>query len=193
MSERSGATIPLVASFGSRIKKKLGPEALYEYAVGALGRRALTERELRLKLIPRASDERHIGETIERLRSIGYLDDQRTAESHAYSKRELEGLGSRRVLSELRRRGVDAQTAERTVEAAYRDVDELEQIRQYLERKLGRRLEGKLEDPREVLRLTQRLLRAGFSPGRIRQAMDRVAADPSWLEGLEEPYEVEES
>jgi regulatory protein len=174
-----------VASFASRAKK-LGPEALYDYAVAALNRRQLTVRELRLKLFPRAAEERHVDEAIDRLRAIGYLDDQRTAESHAYSKRELEGLGARRVLSELRGRGVDATTAERTVQEAYREVDELEQIRQYLERKLGRRLEGKLEDPREVHRLTQRLMRAGFSASRIREALSKVAADPSWLEGLED-------
>ena len=182
-----------MASFPSRARKKLGPEALYEYAVAALGRRALTVRELKLKLVQRAAEEVHVDETIERLRSIGYLDDRRTAESHAYSKRELEGLGSRRVLSELRRRGIDSSTAERTVEEAYREVDELDLIRQYLERKLGRRLEGKLEDPREVQRLMQRLMRAGFSAGRTREALEKVAADPAWLEGLEEPFESEES
>jgi regulatory protein len=177
-----------VASFASRAKK-LGPEALYEYAIAALGRRALTERELRLKLAQRAAEVRHVDETLDRLREIGYLDDTRTAESHAYAKRELEGLGARRVLNELRRRGVDAGTAERTVAEAYREVDELGLIRQYLERRLGRRLEGKLEDPREVQRLTQRLMRAGFSAGRIREALGKVAADPAWLEGLEEPLE----
>jgi regulatory protein len=181
-----------VASFGSRTAKKLGPEALYDYAVAALSRRALTALELRLKLARRAAEERHVDETLDRLREIGYLDDRRTAESHAHAKRELEGLGPRRVLSELRRRGVDAQTAERTVDEAYREVDELDQIRQYLERKLGRRLEGKLEDPREVLRLTQRLMRAGFSAGRVREALSKVAADPGWLEGLEEPSEIDE-
>ncbi|MCB1021686.1 MAG: RecX family transcriptional regulator [Acidobacteria bacterium] len=181
-----------MASFASHAKKKLGPEALYEYAVAALGRRALTERELRLKLAQCAADEAHVDETLGRLQAIGYLDDQRTAESHAYSKRELEGLGARRVLNELRRRGIDQSTAERTVEEAYREVDELELIRQYLERKMGRRLEGKLEDPREVHRLTQRLMRAGFSVGRIREALGRVAADPAWLEGLEEPFDGDE-
>lgn len=180
-----------MASFQTR-RQKLGPEALYEYAVSALGRRALTVRELRLKLAPRASDERHVDEAIERLRGLGYLDDRRTAESHAYSKRELEGLGARRVLAELRRRGIDASTAQRTVEDAYREVDELEQIRRHLERKLGRRLEGKLNDPREVQRLTQRLMRAGFSAGRIREALSKVAADPAWLDGLEEPFEVDD-
>jgi regulatory protein len=180
-----------VTSFASRAKK-LGPEALYEYALAALGRRALTERELRLKLAQRAAEERHVNETLGRLREIGYLDDGRTAESHAYAKRELEGLGARRVLNELRRRGVDSTTAERTVEEAYREVDELELIRQYLERRLGRRLEGKLEDPREVQRLTQRLMRAGFSAGRIREALGKVAADAAWLDGLEEPLDADD-
>jgi regulatory protein len=174
----------LVAEFSSRAKK-LAPEALYEFAVRALGRRSLTERELRLKLERRALEPAHATEAIERVRGLGYLNDARAAESHAVSRREFDGLGRRRVLQELRRRGVAASTAERAVGEAYAETDEIEQIRQYLERKAGRRLDERLDDPREVVRLSQRLLRAGFSAGNVATALRRAAADPAWLDGLE--------
>lgn len=184
-TKRSLATINPMG-LGDRAKK-LGPEALYEYAVGALGRRALTERELRLKLQRKASKPADIDDALERVRSLGYLDDARVAESHANYRKEFEALGRRRVFSELRRRGVDAETAARTVSEAYEEVDEAEQIRRYLERKLARRLDRPIDDPKEVARLTRTLQRAGFSSGRIVEALQRVAADPGWLDGLEEP------
>ncbi|MEZ5392476.1 MAG: hypothetical protein R2724_06245 [Bryobacterales bacterium] len=40
--------------------------------------------------------------------------------------------------------------------------------------------------------MTQRLMRAGFSAGRIREALGKVAADPAWLDGLEEPFDGDE-
>ena len=166
--------------------KKLGREALFEYAVRALGRRAHTERELRLKLERRAAKESDVAATIERLRGLDYLDDERTAESYARSRKDLESLGRRRVLSDLRRRGVDQEPAERTVEETYREADELGLIRDYLKRRMGRRLDERIEDPKEVSKLYRALLRAGFSSGRIGEALRKIAADSEWLDGLEE-------
>jgi regulatory protein len=177
-----------VAEFPSRTPKRLAPEALYEYALKALSRRPCSEKELRERLTRRAADPQDVQPAIERLRQVGYLDDARTAESHAYFKKELEGLGRRRVLSELQRRGIDSQTAERTVNEAYRDSDELELIRQYLKRRLGSRLEGPLEDPKELARLYRGLLRAGFSSGRIGEALRKISADSEWVDGLEDGW-----
>lgn len=166
--------------------KKLGEEALFDYAVRALGRRALTEREVRLKLGPRAAREEDVERTIERLRGLEYLNDERTAESYAAARRDLESFGRRRVFSDLRRRGVDAETAERTVGEAFDGADELGLIREHLRRRMGLRIEQKIEDPREVQKLYRRLLRAGFSSARIGEALGKIAADPEWLEGFED-------
>ncbi len=167
--------------------KKLGPEALYEYAVASLGRRSLTEAELRRKLQRRAAKPADIDEALARVRALGYLDDFRVAESHANFRKEFDALGRRRVFSELRRRGVDSATAQRTVAQTYGEVDEGEQLRRYLERKMARRLEQPIDDPKEVARLTRTLLRAGFSSGKIVEALQKVAADPGWLDGVEDP------
>lgn len=167
--------------------KKLGPEALYEYALGALGRRALTESELRRKLYRRATKPEDIDEIVGRVQAVGYLDDARVAESHASFRKEYDALGSRRVFSELRRRGVDSDTAQRTIAETYAEVDESEQIRRYLERKFARRLSRPIDDPKEIARLTRTLQRAGFSFGKIVEALQKVAADPGWLDGIEDP------
>jgi regulatory protein len=164
--------------------QRLASEALYDYALRALGRRALTERELRMRLERRAASATDIGPTIERLRSVGYLDDAKTAESHVEYRKEFEGLGQRRVYDELRRRGVDAELARGKVDEAYRGTDELELIREYLRRRMGRRLEQGLTDPAEAAKVVRRLQRAGFSSATIWKALDALSGGADWLEGL---------
>ncbi len=166
--------------------KKLASAALFDYAVRALERRPLTERELRDRLNRRALDPADVEETVERLRGVGYIDDARTAESHAYFRREFQRLGRIRVLSELRRRGVDPAVAEKTVESAYEETDELELIRDHLRRKLGCDPDAKLEDPKAFQRVFRSILRAGFSSGKIMEALGKVASEPEWLEGLDD-------
>ncbi len=171
-----------------RPAKRYGPEELYDYGVRALERRPLTERELRSRLTQRALEPRHIDEVVERLRGVGYLNDSRTAESHAYYRKEFQRLGRRRVLSELRQRGVDATVAERTVAEAYHEVDELNLIRDHLRRKLGCDPDARLADPKAFQRCVRALQRAGFTSGKIMEALGKLASEPEWLEGLEDAF-----
>jgi len=160
--------------------------ALLGYAVRALERRALTEFELRTRLRRRAANQDDVDPTIDRLREIGYIDDERTAESYARSRKEFSSLGSRRVLNDLRRRGVEASTAERIVDESYEGADELELIRAHLRRRLGRRREERLQDPKETAKLFRALQRAGFHSDKIGEVLRRIGAAPEWLDGTDE-------
>ena len=166
--------------------KKLAPEALFSYAVKALERRAHTEQELRVKLERRAAATASVTETLERLKSLGYLNDQRTAESHAYSRREFQRFGQRRVLTELQRRGVDYDTAKQTVEQAYSEINELDLIREHLRRKLSCDPDAQLKDRKQFAKVVRNLQGAGFSSGKIIKALGKVVAEPEWLDGLED-------
>lgn len=166
--------------------KKLAPEALFAYAVKALERRAQTEQELRVKLRRRAAATASVDEAIERLKGIGYLNDQRTAESHAYARREFQRFGKRRVLTELQRRGVDFDIAKQTVEQTYSEVDELEFIRDHLRRKLGCDPDAQLKDQKQLAKVVRNLQGAGFTSGKIIEALGKVVAEPEWLDGLED-------
>ena len=166
--------------------KKLAPEALFGYAVKVLDRRGHTEKELRMKLERRAAAAASVDEAIERLKGIGFLNDQRTAESHAYARREFQRFGKRRVLTELQRRGVDFDTAKQTVEKAYSEVDEMDLIREHLRRKLSCDPDAELKDQKQFAKVVRNLQGAGFSSGKIIEALGKVVADPEWLDGLEE-------
>jgi len=171
-----------VDEFSPRTQKKLGPEALFNWAVKALGRRFYTEAELTQRLGQRAANEDDVPATINRLRGIGYLDDARAAEAHAYVRRELDRLGRRRVLSELEHRGVSPDIAEKTVDEVYAEVDETEQIRAFLKRKLGRKTEEPIEDPKLLARLYAAMQRAGYSSAGIAAALRRLSPDADWLD-----------
>ena len=166
--------------------KKLDADGLFDYAVRALERRALTAFELRRKLKQRAEDQGTVEPIVERLRGLSYIDDARTAEAYTSTRKDVSLLGRRRVLADLRRRGVDAKTAEKTVEDAFAESDELALIREHLRRKLGRRVEERTSDQREVTRLYRGLLRAGFSSGKIGEALRAVSADAAWIDGVED-------
>ncbi len=165
--------------------KKLAAAALYEFAVRALSRRAHTAAELEGKLRSRAARPESVDEVLGRLRERGWLDDERAAESHSYYRREYDSLGRRRVVAELRRRGIERETAERIVEETYAESDELELIRSFLRRKLGRPVdEARIDDRKELVRLYRSLLRAGFSTPKIVEALGQISTDTESLEAM---------
>ena len=169
----------------TRVPRKLSAEPLYDYALRALGRRSHTKAELETKLTGRCADERDVPAVLERLVAHGYLNDERVAESHATFRRDHALLGQKRVLQELRRRGVSEATAEGTVAEAYRESSDAELAREFLRRKLGSRFEtDRISDRKELGRLFRALARAGFATGTISEALREVSEDSEWLEGL---------
>ena len=163
----------------------LAPEALFEYAVEALARRALTTAELRGRLERRAARSRDVDEVIERLSAVGYLDDFRAAESHSHFRKEFEALGPKRVVRELLRRGVDASVAEDAVGEVYHDTSETDLIHAHLQKKLGKECrDHRVKDPRVIARLYRGLLRAGFPGDKIVEALREISSDSEWLDGF---------
>lgn len=166
-------------------RQPLGPEQLYDYAVKALGRSALTEKELRDRLARRTPREEHIDEVIERLKSARYLDDQQTAESYARFRLQTAGHGQRRVVRDLARRGLDEAAASSAVSQAYEGQDERALAQRAARRRLkAKGIEGKVEDPREAKGLAEWLERNGFAAEVIAEALADVAEPSEWLESI---------
>lgn len=169
----------------SRTSNKLAPESLYEYALRALGRRPHTSAELRAKLARRSTEEGAVEAVISRLRDNGYVDDELVAESHSEFRRDYALVGHKRVLHELRRRGVEASTAERVVEEVYEEADEMELARNFLRRKLGQDPASvKINGRRELNRLYGALARAGFESHVIADVLREVSEDDELLDAL---------
>ena len=159
----------------------MAEEALYEYAIQALAKRSLTVDELRKRLGRRAARSQDAESVIGRLTEAGYVDDKRLADSYAFFRKEYDGLGRRRVLTDLRRRGIDKNLAEEAVEESYQDTDENEMIARLLRRKLGENYaDHPIDDPKKLLKLYRSLVRAGFSSDKIGEALRALAPDVEW-------------
>src|SRR4029077_17044255 len=142
-------------AFSRPKRRQYSEDELYEYAVGALGRRMRTVAELkRLRgaRVEEAASE--YGQTlvelvIRRLKDQGYLNDSQYAAYYSSLRRDNQKLGRMRVATELKTRGVHGSVIEKAVEAAYEGVSEEKQAREYLRKK---RLE-KPKDQKQTARI----------------------------------------
>src|SRR5215470_11794534 len=97
-------------AFG-RPRKVFTEEELYEYAVGALGRRMRSVAELKRLLRPRVEADTEVGQTlvelvIRRLKDQGYLNDAKYAAAYSSYRKNNEKFGRMRVITDLKIKGV---------------------------------------------------------------------------------------
>jgi regulatory protein len=160
---------------------------MYEYAVGALGRRMRTVAELKRLMRARVEDpESEYAETlvelvIRRLKDQGYLNDANYAAYYSSMRRDNQKFGRGRVVTELKTRGVHGSVIEKAVEAAYDGVSEEKQAREYLRKK---RLE-KPKDQKQTARIFRQLARAGFGTKTIFTILKKWDVDDETLSALE--------
>src|SRR3989449_10236215 len=125
---------------GFRSSKKIySEEDLYEYAVGALARCMRSVAELKRLLRPRVEADTEYGKTlveliIRRLKDSGYLNDARYAAAYSSFRRDNEKFGRRRVITDLKSKGVHGEAIEKAVGAAYEEINEEKQGREDLRR-----------------------------------------------------------
>ena len=89
-----------------RPRKLYTETELYEYAVGALGRRMRTVAELKRLLRQRVEVDTEFGQTlveliVRRLKDQGYLNDAKSAATFSSFRRDNEKFGRRRVVTDL--------------------------------------------------------------------------------------------
>jgi regulatory protein len=163
----------------------LDENALREYAVQSLGRRARSEADLRrlmrAKVEPDEIGAARIDKVIARLKEYGYLNDVSFAENYTQLRQQNEKFGARRVGQELNRKGIAEKTIRETIEAKYAEVSEEALAREHLERKRIR----KPENEKETARVLRRLVTAGFSMGVIYKILRQWGAPDESIEALE--------
>lgn len=166
---------------------------LYEYAVSALGRQMRTVAELKRLLRRRlsgrgqAGGETMIQVVVDKLKEQHYLNDTDYAASYSALRRDHEKLGRRRIITDLKIKGVHSDIIEKTVADAYAAVDEEAQARRFLARK---RL-AKPADQRQTARIFRALMRAGFSTSTIIKILKHWDVDDEVITALEGEGEEE--
>jgi regulatory protein len=163
-------------------KPPLSPTLARQRALRRLARRDHSEAEMRRALTRNGFAPGVVDETLARLRSEKYLDDQGLAGRFARSRVAHHGLGRNRVRQALRARGVSRAIIEKGVAEALRDVSETDALED-LARRYWRQ-HGRDEPLQRIRKLWAFLLRRGF-PAEL--ARERLAVLwPRWREGLEE-------
>jgi regulatory protein len=167
-------------------RKFYSEEELYEYAVGALARRMRTVAELKRLLRARVETETEYGQTlveliIRRLKDRGYLNDSQYAAYFSSLRRDNQKFGRMRVVTELKNKGMHGDVIEKAVDAAYEQVSEEKQAREFLRRK---RL-VKPRDQKETARIFRQLARGGFGSKTIFTILKHWNVDEETLTELE--------
>ena len=170
----------------ARPRKTESENELYEYAVGALGRRARSVAELKRLLRPRVEADTEYGRTlmelvIRRLKDRGYLNDAQYAAAYSSYRRDNEKFGRRRVITDLKLKGVHGEVIDKAVGAVYDEISDEAQAREYLKRK---RL-VKPKDQKQAARMFRQLLRAGFASKTIFTILKKWDVDDETLTVLE--------
>ena len=134
-------------------------------AANMIGSRPLSKRELTRRLVRKGADAEDAGAAADWLEDIGAVNDREYAAllvRHYAGK----GYGRARIREEMRRRGVDRELWDEALE-------ELPDQTETLDRLIQKKCRGDLSDRREVRRVSESLMRRGFSWSEVKEALRR--------------------
>lgn len=167
-------TVPSVIWYSSRFRegdevtkeellslKEEGDSSMaFDSAMRMLSLRAHSEYELRTKLKMKFS-ERAVDFAVEKLFSLGLLDDEKFAFLLAEELYERKGFAPKRIILELKNRGINSETAQNAVNTL--DIDKKIGIIKVIEKlKIT-----ESSTPKEKDRAIRRLLNMGYSYSEI--------------------------
>lgn len=135
----------------------------------ALTRRGQSRRELEKLLEKRELDPDQIAGELERLESVGLIDDAALAESIVRTHHERKGLGRGGLVAELRRRQIPQEHIDVALEQIDGD-DEEERARELAEKRAPQM--RSLDRETAHRRLSGYLMRKGYSGSIVRSAVD---------------------
>jgi regulatory protein len=141
----------------------------YVDALHLLGRRELSVKQLRGRLLDREHSAEEVERAIDLLLENRALDDARVAAAYVRTAVKIKGRGRLRIQRELQVIGIDKDVAAQALADAFGEVDERALIAKALQKKL--RGKPKIGSPAEYARVYQFLMRQGFSPGAVSAAL----------------------
>ncbi len=146
----------------------------YDKALGLLALRPHFRRELDLKLRKRDYTDEERETALAKLARNSFLDDDATARAFVRERLRRGGIGRRKLIAELSKRGADSAT----IDAAMEDVpeDDREPARELAERWLMR--SSRPAGPKRNAALARHLESRGFSPRAIVAALEALGDDP---------------
>jgi len=150
----------------------------YVQGLRMLAMRELSVAQLRARLLEREHAVDDVEAAIQHLLSTGALDDERVARAYAQTAVKVKGRGRLRVQRELHEMGITRDVAAAALAETYGELDERRLIADALKKKL--RGKPRIDSPAEYARVYQFLMRQGFSPAAVADALRafRKGIDP---------------
>src|SRR5262249_9195963 len=137
-----------------------------------LARRAYSEQELTDKLLAKGFTAPAVTHTVERLKTQGYLDDERLAAEHAERLR-ARGFGAEGIKVKLAQKGLAPATVEQTLELSEGN-QELESARRLLASRFSA---DALKQSQIHARAFRLLLRRGYSQEVVESLLGSASED----------------
>jgi regulatory protein len=145
--------------------------ATYDRALNMLAARGRAAAELRRLLIRKGEPPEYADAAIERLRDVGFIDDENFARQFARSRATGGGVSRRRVQQELARRGVSRDVSSEAIAEVFAEeaIDEQMSLMRVATKKL--RTLGQLDAATQRRRLYGYLARRGYDADDIARAL----------------------
>ena len=156
-----------------RLKEAAGVSNVKATAADLIGKRAMSRRDLERKLQEKGASEAEARYAAEWLEAIGAINDADYAADYAallVRHCAQLGYGPARIRDKLYEKGVPRELWEDALDTL---PDQSEDVDRFLRSKLR----GELPDEKEKKRLTDALLRRGFSWGDVRAAWNRLGSE----------------
>ena len=153
----------------SRLKEAAGVSNVKAAAADLIGKRAMSRAALEKKLKEKGAGEAEARYAAEWLEAIGAINDADYAALLVRHCAQL-GYGPARIRDKLYEKGVPRELWEDALDTL---PDQSEDVDRFLRSKLR----GELPDEKEKKRLTDALLRRGFSWGDVRAAWNRLGSE----------------
>ena len=152
-----------------RLKEAAGVSNVKATAADLIGKRAMSRRDLERKLQEKGASEAEARYAAEWLEAIGAINDADYAALLVRHCAQL-GYGPARIRDKLYEKSVPRELWEDALDTL---PDQSEDVDRFLRSKLR----GELPDEKEKKRLTDALLRRGFSWGDVRAAWNRLGSE----------------
>jgi len=130
-----------------------------------LGRRELSEAQIRQRLALREHDPEAIDEAVARLIEERAIDDNRVAQAIARMETGIRKRGKLRVRRKIESAGISPVTAKRALDEVFGSLDDDDLLESALAKRLRRG--ATIADEREFNRLYRYLVGQGFEPQRV--------------------------
>jgi regulatory protein len=142
-----------------------------------LGRRELSEAQVRQRLARKGHEPDAVDAAVERLRAERAIDDQRVAEAITHTETAVHRHGKLRVRRRIEQAGIAPAAARHAIDEAFAGVDDEAMLLAALAKRLRGR--DRIADEGEFGRLFRYLVGQGFEPDRVMAILRKHKAPAS--------------